>query len=100
MKTATLILAERFLFEYNISAAALAPMVGVSASGLRSALRGEVYLGSEKEARILETASRVAKFKEALEPLQVKEWADLEALLKSGRTPEEVRGLVDAIFRS
>jgi len=46
----------------------------------------------------LETASRVAKFKEALEPLDLpKEWADLDALLR-GISPEEVAGLVGQMF--
>jgi hypothetical protein len=34
-----------------------------------------------------------------LEPLDLpKEWADLDVLIKSGRTPEEVEGLVKQIF--
>ncbi len=99
MKTATLILAETFLREAGISAATLARLAGVSPTSLRDALRGESYLGAEREARILETASRVAKFKVALEPLDLpKEWPDLAILLKS-RTPEEVVGLVGQMFQ-
>lgn len=86
------------MLESGISAATLARLTGISPSTLRDALRGESYLGAEREARILETASRVAKFKEALEPLDLpKEWADLETLLK-WKTPEEVAGLVGQMF--
>jgi transcriptional regulator with XRE-family HTH domain len=98
MKTATMILTESFMRESGISAATLARMAGVSPTSLRDALRGESYLGAEREARILETASRVAKFKEALEPLDLpREWNDLAALLES--TPEQVRECVGSIFQ-
>ena len=99
MKSATLILTERFLLESGISAATLARLTGISPSTMRDALRGESYLGAEREARILETASRVAKFKEALEPLDLpREWMDLDTLMK-GKTPEEVAGLVGQMFQ-
>ena len=100
MKSATLILTERFLLESGISAATLARLTGISPSTMRDALRGESYLGAEREARVLEIASRVAKFKIALEPLDLpKEWADLAALLESGTSPEQVREMVSAIFQ-
>lgn len=98
MKTATLILAESFMREAGISAASLARLVGLSPSTLRDALRGEAYLGGEREARVLETASQIAKFREALEPLDLpREWTDLESLMKT-KTPEEVAGLVGQMF--
>ncbi len=101
MKTATLTLAESFMRTAGISAATLGKLAGVSPTSLRDALRGESYLGGEREARVLETASRVAKFKEALEPFDLpKEWADLDVLIKSGRTPEEVEGLVKQILEN
>jgi hypothetical protein len=83
----------------GISAATLGKLAGISPTSTRDALRDEVYLGSEKEARLLETASRVSKFREALEPLDLpKEVSDLDALLKTGRTPEEVESFVKQIF--
>jgi hypothetical protein len=98
MKSATLILTERFMLESGISAATLARLTGISPSTLRDALRSEGYLGAEREARILETASRVAKFKIALEPLDLpREWMDLASLLES--TPEQVRECVGSIFQ-
>lgn len=99
MKSATLVLAESFLRKANLSAAAIAVLVGVSASTMRAALRGEGGLSSQKEADILSMASRVAQFREALEPLKLSELSDLQALLTSGKTPEEVRMLVGAIFQ-
>jgi hypothetical protein len=101
VKTATMTLTESFMRDAGISAATLARLTGVAPTSLRDGLRGESYLGAEKEARILETASLVAKFKEALEPLDLpKEWADLDVLIRSGRTPEEVEILVKQIFET
>jgi hypothetical protein len=86
--------------EAGISAAYLSRLVGLSPSTLRDALRGEAYLGGEREASVLETASRIAKFKEALEPLDLpKEWTDLRALLDSNVEPEQVREIVSTIFQ-
>ncbi len=83
----------------GISAAVLARLAGVAPTSLRDALRGESYLGLEKEVRLLEMASRIAKMREAVEPFDLpREVSDLDALLKSGRTLEEVRQLVNAIF--
>jgi hypothetical protein len=99
VKTATLTLTESFMLDAGVSAATLARLTGVAPTSLRDALRGESYLGAEKEARILKTVSLVAKFKQALEPLDLpKEWADLDVLIKSGKTPKEVEALVKQIF--
>jgi hypothetical protein len=99
MKTATMILTEAFMREASVSAATLARLAGVSPTSLRDALRGESYLGAEKEARIQEISSRIARYKIALEPLDLpKEWDYLEMLMKT-KTPEEVAGLVRQIFQ-
>ena len=99
MKTVTLNLTESLMRAANISAATLGKLTGISPTSVRDALRDEVYLGSEKESRLREMASRISKFKESMEPLDLPRGvSDLDALLKSGKTPEEVRGLVDAIF--
>jgi hypothetical protein len=101
VKTATMTLTESFMRDAGLSAASLARLTGVAPTSLRDALRGESYLGAEREARILETVSLVAKFKQALEPLDLpKEWADLDVLLKSGRTPQEIESLVKQIFEA
>lgn len=86
------------MLESGISAATLARLAGISASSMRGALRDESNLGAQREAEILEIASRVAKFKVALEPLDLpRELTDLETLIES-RTPEEVAELVRQIF--
>jgi hypothetical protein len=53
VKTATLTLTESFMRDAGVSAVVLARLTGVAPTSLRDALRGESYLGAEKELAFL-----------------------------------------------
>lgn len=98
-KTATLIMTEKYVAESRVPIAILARLMNVSPSLLRGALRGDLYIGSERESRLLELASLVAQYTKALRPLPLPpEWSDVQKLLKSGKSPEEVAAIVDSLF--
>jgi hypothetical protein len=99
-KSATLILAKHYLEAAGSPKSILvAGLVGIPASSLREALRGESYLGSEREAEIQKIASKLAKLKRALDPLGLpRDVADVKALMQSKKSPVEIRQIVNDIL--
>lgn len=98
-KSITLIMAEKHVDESGVPISTLARLMNVSPSLLRGAIRGDFYVGSEREARLLELASLVAQYTKALRPLPLPpEWSDVQKLLKSGKTPDEVNAFVSELF--
>ena len=99
MKSATIILAENFMREVNLTASTIAKQVNLPPSSLRGVLRGEARLSSLKEAEILTVASKLAKYARALDPLLLPaDESDLRDLLNTDVEPERVRELVATIF--
>lgn len=79
-----------FLSANMLSTVADIPQVRLAAS-----LRGDFYLGSEREAELLTLANRCVRVLEAILPLRIApgDGATLRLLANNGRDPEEIRTL-------
>lgn len=78
-----------------LSASMLATVSDVSQVRLAAALRGQCYLGSEKEAELSTLANRCVKVIEAILPLRIApgDGQTLKLLVDSGRSEDEIRAL-------
>lgn len=76
-----------------LSANMLSVVVGIPRIRLASALRGECYLGNEREAELLTVAYRCIAVLQAIRPLEVAtgDGATLKLLANNRRSVEEIQ---------
>jgi hypothetical protein len=82
----------------GMASTSLGLIMGITPSTMRSATAGTAYLGSEAEAKLLETSSTILALAEALRPLELRDWQAWKQLLASRVEPEAIREWVQVHF--
>jgi predicted transcriptional regulator len=86
----------------GIGLRSFAKIAGMPLSTLHAVLDGKFGLRPEKEQKLLQLSIRCLETAESLRPLTFLERGSskpLETLILAGKTPEEIRSLINEIFQ-
>lgn len=100
MLTTTMMRIKSNLEGAGVSTAVFAQVVGIPNSSLADAFADRRYLGAQREADLLETASRVAAIVSALKPFtlaKVTGVKTLKELIESSKEPEEIKTIISLL---